>query len=190
MRSIQGAGWDLLIPKDTAMLGLDALTGKRREFMPRVPRGARGDALPPEPEGRTGGQTPIAVLLIDDRSLFGESLAAAINASAPDVAVIHRRSAEALANLSAALRGADVVLVSIGHAHPAKGGIGQLLNALPGAAAHPPVAVLADRPGPAVIEAVARLGLRGVLSGRMSLAEVAAALRLIHQGGTVTPDSG
>ncbi|MDQ2101728.1 DNA-binding response regulator, partial [Azospirillum sp. C340-1] len=79
------------------MIGLDALAGNRREFMPRVPPGARGGAVPPRPDGRPGGRRPIAVLLIDDRSLFGESLAAAINAFAPDVAVSHRRSAAALA---------------------------------------------------------------------------------------------
>lgn len=173
------------------MLGLDAPTGNRREFMPRVPRGARGGAPSTQPESRrTGGWTPIAVLLIDDRSLFGESLAAAINALAPDVAVSHRRSAAALVDLSAALRCADVVLVNIGRADPAKGGISQLLSALSGGTAHPPVAVLADRPGPAVTDVAARLGLRGVLSGRMPLAEVVAALRVIHNGGTVTPDPG
>lgn len=172
------------------MIGLDALAGIRREFMPRAPSGARGGAVPPRPDGLTGGRTPIAVLLIDDRSLFGESLAAAINAFAPDVAVSHRRSAVALADLPAALRGTDVVLVSIGRADPAKGGIGQLLDALSGGGSHPPVAVLADRPGVAVAAAAARLGLRGVLSGRMPLAEVIAALRLIHGGGTVSPESG
>lgn len=172
------------------MLGLDAPAGNRREFMPRVPPGARGGPHTPHPEARAGGRAPIAVLLIDDRSLFGESLAAAINASAPEFAVSHRRGADALADLSATLRGADVVLVNIGRADPARGGIGQLLDALSGAAAHPPVAVLADRPGPAVTDAAARLGLRGVLSGRMPLAEVVAALRLIHDGGTVSPDPG
>lgn len=172
------------------MIGLDALTGNRRDFMPRVPPGARGGARSPHPDGRTGRRAPITVLLIDDRSLFGESLAAAINAFAPDVAVNHRRSATALADLPAALRGTDVVLVSIGRADPAKGGIGQLLDALSGGGPHPPVAVLADRPGPAVTAAAARLGLRGVLSGRMPLAEVIAALRLIHGGGTVSPDPG
>ncbi|KAA0680061.1 DNA-binding response regulator [Roseomonas genomospecies 6] len=172
------------------MLGLDAPAGNRREFMPRVPPGARGGPHSPRPEVRTGGRAPIAVLLIDDRSLFGESLAAAINASAPDVAVSHRRSAAALADLPAALRGSDVVLVNIGRADPAKGDIGQLLGALTGGTTHPPVALLADRPGPTVTDAAARLGLRGVLSGRMPLAEVIAALRLIHDGGTVSPDPG
>ncbi|WP_188260359.1 response regulator transcription factor [Azospirillum tabaci] len=172
------------------MVGLDALAGIRREFMPRAPSGARGAAIPPHPNGRTGGRAPIAVLLIDDRSLFGESLAAAINAFAPDVAVSHRRSAAALADLPAALRGTDVVLVSIGRADPAKGSVGQLLDALSGGGPHPPIAVLADRPGAAVTAASVRLGLRGVLSGRMPLAEVIAALRLIHGGGTVSPDSG
>ncbi|TWA91760.1 hypothetical protein FBY14_103250 [Azospirillum brasilense] len=156
--------------------------------MPRAPSGARGGAVPPHPDGGTGGRAPIAVLLIDDRSLFGESLAAAINAFAPDVAVSHRRSAAALADLPAALRGTDVVLVSIGRADPAKGGVGQLLDALAGSGPHPPVAVLADRPGAAVADAAVRLGLRGVLSGRMPLAEVIAALRLIHGGGTLSPD--
>ncbi|MBB3264553.1 DNA-binding NarL/FixJ family response regulator [Azospirillum sp. OGB3] len=172
------------------MIGLDALAGIRREFMPRAPSGARGGARSPHPDGRTGGRAPIAVLLIDDRALFGESLAAAINAFAPDVAVSHRRSAAALADLPAALRGTDVVLVSIGRADPAKGGVGQLLDALAVGGSHPPVAILADRPGAAVDAAAARLGLRGVLSGRMPLAEVIAALRLIHGGGTVSPDPG
>ncbi|MDW7556071.1 MULTISPECIES: DNA-binding response regulator [Azospirillum] len=158
--------------------------------MPRVPPGARGGAVPPRQGGRTGGRAPIAVLLIDDRSLFGESLTAAINAFAPDVAVSHQRSTAALADLPAALRGTDVVLVSIGRADPAKGGIGQLLDALAGSGPHPPIAVLADRPGAAVTAAAVRLGLRGVLSGRMPLAEVIAALRLIHGGGTVSPDPG
>ncbi|MBK4719500.1 response regulator transcription factor [Azospirillum sp. YIM DDC1] len=170
------------------MIGLDAPAGIRREFMPRAPSGARGGAVPPHPDGGTGGRAPIAVLLIDDRSLFGESLAAAINAFAPDVAVSHRRSAAALADLPAALRGTDVVLVSIGRADPAKGGVGQLLDALAGSGPHPPVAVLADRPSAAVADAAVRLGLRGVLSGRMPLAEVIAALRLIHGGGTLSPD--
>lgn len=172
------------------MIGLDALADIRRDFMPRAPAGARGGARPPRPDGRTGGRAPITVLLVDDRALFGESLAAAINAFAPDVAVSHQRSAVALADLPAALRGTDVVLVSIGRADPAKGGIGQLLDALSGGGSHPPVAVLADRPGAVVVAAATRLGLRGVLSGRMPLAEVIAALRLIHGGGTVTPSPG
>ncbi|MFL7903700.1 helix-turn-helix domain-containing protein [Azospirillum argentinense] len=172
------------------MIGLDALADNRRDVMPRVPPGARGGSRSPRPDVRTGGRAPITVLLIDDRSLFGESLAAAINAFAPDVAVSHQRSAAALADLPAVLRGADVVLVSIGRADPAKGGIGQLLGALAGGGSHPPVAILADRPGAAVADTAARLGLRGVLSGRMPLAEVIAALRLIHSGGTVSPDPG
>ncbi|WP_448206894.1 DNA-binding response regulator [Azospirillum sp. sgz302134] len=151
-----------------------------------APDGNRGGgaARPQNPPGDAGR---IAVLLIDDRVLFGESLAMAMNAQASDLAVTHWRSADVLANLPLVLRGPDVVLVCIGRASLSRGSANRLIRALAAEPGHPPVAVLSDAAGRAMVRAGVRIGLRGVVSGLAPLSTVIGALRQIHQGATVIP---
>ncbi len=129
----------------------------------------------------------ITVALIDDRALFGESLATAINAQSPDFAVKHWRSADVLVDVGPALRGVDLVLVSIGRSNPTKGSTLQMIKALLERHEHPPIAILADAISPAMVRVVMRMGLRGIVTSATSLHALINAMRQIHRGATVIP---
>lgn len=130
----------------------------------------------------------ITVALIDDRALFGESLAMAINAQSPDFAVKHWRSADVLVDVGSALQGIDLVLVCIGRSNPTKGSINQMIKALLDGHTHPPIALLADAVSPAMVRVVMRMGLRGIVTSAASLHAVINAMRQIHRGATVIPN--
>ncbi|MBP2291449.1 response regulator transcription factor [Azospirillum rugosum] len=135
-----------------------------------------------------GGRAAIAVAVVDDRALFGESLATAVNAQAGDVVMSHWRYAQALGDLQTILRDADVVLVCIGRANLTKGSINQLLRALLREDAHPPVAVLADTVSPSMVRSGMSMGLGGMIASTAPLKSVISALRQIHSGATVLPN--
>lgn len=133
------------------------------------------------------GPDRIVVTLIDDRALFGESLAMAMNTLNPEFEATHWTSADAMANLPSALRGADVVLVCIGRATLSKGATSQLIKALLGTGGHPPVAVLADTINAASVRAGIGMGLQGFITSDVPLSAVMDALRKVRQGTTVIP---
>ncbi len=149
----------------------------------------RRGAGPVEPSPGPGSSAPIVVVLIDDRKLLGESLATAINAGTPDLVMIHRTGAEALADPAALLRGTDIILLSVGRAALTAAPVERTLRRLLGPASHPPVAVLVDRAGPEPAAEARQLGLRGIVGGTMPLDGVVGALRRIHRGATVVLES-
>ncbi|MCW2238577.1 DNA-binding response regulator [Azospirillum canadense] len=126
--------------------------------------------------------------MIDDRALFGESLATAVNAQAGDVVMRHWRCAQALADLQTVQRDADIVLVCIGRASLTKGSTNQLLKALLRDDSHPPVAVLADTVNPNMVRNGMAMGLGGMIASSVPLGSVISALRQIHSGATVLPN--
>lgn len=129
----------------------------------------------------------IAVLLIDDRALFGESLVAAINAGTPDISAVHRTSEQALADLPSSLKDADVVLVAAGKSSLTSGPVGQTLKRLLDERRHPPIAIVTDRTGSGVVDEATRLKLRGIVASTAPLSAVVGAIRHIHGGGAVMP---
>ncbi len=129
----------------------------------------------------------IAVALIDDRVLFGQSLATAMNDQTTDLVAMHWKSVDALAAVPSVLQDADVVLVCIGRSSLSRGSMSRLIKALLKQDGHPPVAILADTADADIVAAGPAMGLRGVLSGKASLEVVASALRQIHAGGTIVP---
>ena len=139
-------------------------------------------------QGSSDDHKRIVVVLIDDRALFGESLATAINAQSPDFAVKHWRSADVLVDVGSALRGVDLVLLCIGRSNPTKGSIHRIINALLEEHEHPPIALLADAISPAMVRVVMRMGLRGIVTSATSLQAVINAMRQIHRGATVIPN--
>lgn len=144
-----------------------------------------------EPKARSedppNGVERIAVLVIDDRTMLGQSLAAAINASTSDISVTHRTTQQALADLPAAFGQADIVLVCVGRAGLVRGAMARTLKRLLAEQPHPPIAILADRTEPSAVDAAMRLNLRGILSSTAPLSTVIDSLRRIHQGATVVP---
>lgn len=137
----------------------------------------------------SGDRKRVAVTLIDDRALFGESLATAMNAQGLEFVVKHWRSADVIADVGSALQGADLVLVCIGRSNPTKGPVHHLIKALLDESNHPPVAVLADAISPAMVRVVMRMGLRGIVTSTASLNAVINAMRQIHRGATVIPNA-
>lgn len=130
----------------------------------------------------------IVVTVIDDRALFGESLATAVNAQAGDIVMTHWRVGQALADPAAALRDADVVLVCIGRTGLSKGATNHLLKALLGTDPHPPIAVLSDTVSPGMVRTGMGMGLDGIIASTVPLRSVIDALRRIHSGATVLPN--
>lgn len=152
------------------------------------------------PEGEDGGPDPgrdgsprqddrVVVALIDDRALFGESLAMAMNIQDAGFRATHWTGADAMANLPSALGGADVVLVCLGRATLTRSTTNQLIKALLGVSGHPPIAVLADTISVASVKAGIAMGLRGFMTSDAPLGAVMDALRKIRQGATVIPSA-
>lgn len=133
------------------------------------------------------GPPPLRVRLLDDRALFGESLATATASVAPDIRLERMNYREALADPAAAVSGCDIVLVRIHRSGLDRGPGGRTLAAVLASHPHPPVAVLADGQGPRLRKAGVLLGLAGILSTALSLNSVIDALRRMRPAGADGP---
>ncbi|MCW2243597.1 DNA-binding response regulator [Azospirillum canadense] len=161
--------------------------GLRRNYALRAPEQESGGP-DPHRQQRPESAKRIAVALIDDRALFGESLATAMNDRATDLVVKHWKSVDALASVPSALQGVDLVLICIGRTSLFRGSMSRLIKVLLKQDRHLPIAILADTADPAMVATGRAMGLRGILSSKASLDAVATALRQIYAGGTVVPN--
>lgn len=135
---------------------------------------------------------PVLVRLIDDRTLFRESLAAALS-SIGDIAVEQASPADADADLQAVARGMHVVLIALDRRGATEGPFRTLIARLLALANRPAVAVIVDGAGPAPKRGAARLGVDALITtdtGLSPLAEVLRRLRAARSFPRKTPDRG
>lgn len=134
-----------------------------------------------EPKGSVHwlGRSPVLVSLIDDRALFRDSLAAALNTVA-DIKVQPASPADAGADLPATLRGMHVVLITMDRPGLTKGPCGAVLARVLALEARPAVAVIVGRISRALRREASRLGVDALLTTENGLSALAEDLRRLR----------